>query len=86
MERKNSYSNIKLSYFNSILFYCKIKFNNGCIEKWNIGSESEFGFAFDDMPNFKHPLENLMLTVIVIIQNAGRYSLTHISYLESIKK
>lgn len=52
MERKNSYSNIKLSYFDSALFYCRSKFKDSYIEKWNIGNESEFGFAFDDMPNF----------------------------------
>ena len=80
------YSNIKLSYFDSALFYCRSKFKDSYIEKWNIGNESEFGFAFDDMPNFKHPLENLMLIVIVVIQNSGRYSLTHTSCLENIKK
>nr|WP_314271562.1 hypothetical protein [uncultured Kingella sp.] len=38
------------------------------------------------MPEFKHPLEQLMFRVIVAIENAGRYIPTHISILKNINK
>ena len=85
MKRKYSYSDIKLAYFEAALDYCKFHFNDGIIESWDYNG-SEYGFAQDNMPEFKHPLEQLMFRVIVAIENAGRYVPTHISILENINK
>ena len=85
MKRKYSYSDIKLAYFEAALDYCKFYFNDGVIESWDYNG-SEYGFAQDNMPEFKHPLEQLMFRVIVAIENAGRYVPTHISILENINK
>ena len=86
MQRENSYSDIKLSYFESALYYCRFKFKNGIVEAWNEYSRSEYGFAQDDIPEFEHPLENLMFHVIVILQNAGRNPLLHNSWLNTTKQ
>ena len=86
MERKYSYSNIKLAYFDNILYYCGSKFHNGFIRKWDEISESESGFAQSEMPEFNHPLELLMFKVIAVIENAGRDISFHINWLESIRK
>ena len=86
MKRENSYSDIKLSYFESALYYCRFKFKNGMVEAWDEYSRSEYGFAQDDIPEFEHPLENLMFHVIVILQNAGRNPLLHNSWLNTTKQ
>ena len=83
MERKNSYSDIKLAYFDNILCYCGFKFANGVVEVWKESTRSEYGFAQSEAPEFKHPLEDLMFHVIVILQNAGRNPLLHTSWLNS---
>ncbi len=86
MERKHSYSDIKLSYFDNILCYCRFKFTNGFVKRWDDPIGSEYGFAQSEMPEFYHPLENLMFKVVVVIENAGRDSFFHKNWLKSIKK
>ncbi len=86
MERKYSYSEIKLAYFDNILCYYGFKFRDGFIEKWDDSLESASGFAQSEAPEFNHPLEQLMFKVIVIIENAGRDIPFHIIWLETIKK
>ena len=86
MQRENSYSDIKLAYFEAALYYCRFKFKNGRVEGWYEYPRSEYGFAQDDISEFKHPLEDLMFHVIVILQNAGRNPLLHNSWLNTTKR
>ena len=85
MQRENSYSDIKLAYFESALNYCRSHFNDGIVESWRYDG-SEYGFAQDNISKFEHPLEQLMFRVIIVIENAGRYIPTHISILENIRE
>lgn len=85
MKRKYLYSDITLIYFEAALDYCKSYFKNGMVEYWE-DDRSEYGFAQDNVPEFKHPLEDLMFHVIVILQNAGRNPLLHNSWLNTTKK
>ena len=85
MKRKYSYKDIKLCFFDNALTYCKFKFKNRAKEPWKYDG-SEYGFAADNMPNLQHPLESLMLIIIMIIENAGRDTFFDKAWLESIKK
>lgn len=85
MERKHSYSEIKLIYFDCALDFCRQHFNRGIVSYWEY-TGGEYGFAIDNIPEFQHPLEQLMFTVIIAIENAGRHISTHIGVLESIKQ
>ena len=85
MKRKYSYSEIKSIYFEDAFCFCSQQFGHGLVRVLR-NDGSEFGFAQDEMPELENPLENLMFMTIVVIQNAGRNELIHISWLESIKK
>ena len=85
MKRKYSYADIKLCFFDNALSYCKFKFKNRAKEPWQYDG-SEYGFASDNMPDFQHPLENLMITVVMIIENAGRDAFFNTAWLENIRE
>ena len=84
MKREHSYSEIRLIFFDAATDFCRFHFKNGIVRFWEYNG-SEYGFAQDNIPDFKHPLEQLMLIVIITIENAGRHAPTHLWALDKIK-
>lgn len=84
-ERTN-YETLKLWFLKSAYYACQNKFEFGKISKW-LPNESEWGYASYQFENsFDLPVENLMLSVIEIICNAGRHEPTHKICMENIQR